>query len=53
MQVQTNGDVSAPQTVIDACGELTEKLKKIAVSLVAQAQLIRGVTLGNGQVQMY
>lgn len=50
IKVQTNGEVAAPQSVIDACDALITKLQKLNLSLTSQVQLIKGSVGGMDQL---
>jgi len=50
--VQTTGEVTPPQAVIDACDTLVMKLEKFNNSLVAQVQMFRGGIMGGTTMGM-
>lgn len=46
VKVQTTGEVSPPQAVVDACDTLIAKMSRLSTSLLAQVQLMKGTTPG-------
>jgi hypothetical protein len=50
--VQTTGEISPPDAVIEACDQLIVKLQKLNASLVSQVQLFRGSAAAGAPMQI-
>ena len=54
VKVQTTGEVSPPQAVVDACNTLISNLQRLSHSLAAQVQLMKGsAPLGTSDQLMF